>query len=424
MIDIKFLRENLTLVKENIKHKFQESKLNLLDEFVELDIIFHQNLSKINELVVIRDKISVGIKNKMENELSENTIDLDNEIKKINQEQDKIKLRFDEIVEQIPNIISDDTPIGKDENFNKEIGNFGKKHIFNFSLKNHIDLAENLNVVDFDSSRNLSGQGFYYLKADLALLNQALIAYAEDFMQKQGHLFIAPPFAVNKKACDGVISFNDFKDSIYKIENNDLYLIGSSELSLIAMLTNKVIDEEKLPLKLFSFSACFRLEKGSHGVNERGLFRVHQFDKVEQIIICKPTDSDKYFNDLLFNQKTLLLDLGFNVRYLQMCSGDLGDWKKKQVDIEVWSPIRNKYIELGSCSNLTETQAIGSNICAKTKCGDKYHVHTLNCTAISITRTLVAILENFQTEAGTIKIPEILQPYMYGKTEIKKNESF
>ncbi len=428
MLDIKYIRENKEEVIENIKKKFQEHKISSLEKLLALDVEYRETLKKANDLKHQRNKLTEEVAKRKHNK--EDATDVLEEVKALPEkikEMDKVlktlQNKIWELQITIPNIISPETPVGKDASENKEIKRFSEIKEYNFELKGHVEIAEQLGIVDFESSRNVSGKGFYFLLGDLALLNQALIRYAQDHMYKKGHTCIAPPLMINRDACN-IVSYEDFKESIFKIENKDLHLVASSELSLINLFKDKVIDDSKMPIKLFAFSPCFRQEIGSHGVDERGLFRVHQFDKVEQIIICRPEDSKKYFEEILQNQTGMLLELGFTLRHLEICTGDLGDMKDRMIDLEVWGPKRKDWIELGSCSNLNNAQSLKLNIKAKTKQGEKYIPHTLNNTALSTTRTLVAILENFQTKTGTIKIPEVLVPYMFGKTEIKRNENF
>jgi seryl-tRNA synthetase len=428
MLDIKYIRENKEEVIENIKKKFQEHKISSVEKLINLDEEYRENLKKANKLKNQRNILTEEVAKRKHNgqdatDVLEEVKSLPEKIKELDEILKKLQIEIWNLQITIPNIISPETPIGKDESENKEIKRFSEPKEYDFKLKGHVQIAEELGLVDFESSRNVSGKGFYFLKGDLALLNQALIRYAQDYMYKKGYICIAPPLMINRDACN-IVSYEDFKESIFKIENKDLHLVASSELSLINMFKDKVIDDSKMPIKLFAFSPCFRQEIGSHGVDERGLFRVHQFDKVEQIIVCRPDESRKYFEEILLNQTEMLLELGFTLRHLEICTGDLGDMKDRMIDLEVWGPKRKGWIELGSCSNLNNAQSLKLNIKAKTKQGEKYIPHTLNNTALSTTRTLVAILENFQTEKGTIKIPEVLVSYMYGKTEIMKNENF
>ena len=429
MIDIKFLRENLEIVKENLKKKFQESKSSSIDKVLELDIEYRNLIAEANELKHQRNKITEQIKIDKANkkdivDLIKKARELPSLIKEKDEVLKKLKIEISSILYTIPVIVSLETIVGEDESYNEEIKKYGPKpKVFDFDIKNHAELADSLNIADFDSSRDVSGKGFYYLKGDLALLNTALFNYARDKLYKKGYTYVLPPLMINKKSCEGVIDFDFFKDMVYKIQDEDLYLIGTSEHPLIAMFMDKIINLEKLPIKLYSFSTCFRKEIGSHGLDERGLFRLHQFDKVEQIIICDPKDSIKYFDELLNNTIEIFEGLEIPTRTLEICTGDLGDSKYRQIDVEVWSPRQKKYIEAGSCSNLWNSQAMGLNIKVKDK-DCKYYAHTLNDTAIANSRALVAILENNQTKDGTIKIPKVLVPYMYGKEEIKLNSSF
>jgi seryl-tRNA synthetase len=429
MLELKFIRENTKKVKENIKKKGKDFLLPLVDELISLDEEYRKGIILANDLKHQRNSVTENIAlNKQKglpvDDLLEKARQLPEKIKVVDEKQKELYERIIDIQKKIPNIISKKTPIGKDDTENKEIKRFGEPEKKDFPILNHGEIAEKLNVADFEAARNVSGKGFYYLKGDLALLNRALINYAQDFLNKKGYIYVLPPQMINKRACEGSVDFSFFKDMAYKIEGEDLYLIATSEHPLISMFVDKTIDEEKLPIKIFSFSSCFRKEIGSHGLDERGLFRLHQFDKVEQIIICKPEDSEKAYDELLKNTVKLFTSLELPTRTLEICTGDLGDLKYRSADVEVWSPRNNKYIEVASCSNLTSAQAVRLNIKAKTKQGEKYYVHTLNDTAVATSRALVAILENHQTKEGTIKIPKVLQKYMYGKTEIKRNEIF
>lgn len=427
MLSIKYIRENVEKVKENLKKKFKEDRSSLVEEVVFLDEQYRELIKEANDLKHKRNKITEEIsikKTKKEDvkSLIEQAKELPSKIKEIDKKKEELFLKIKNIEEKLPTIISKETPVGKDESENKEIKRFSEPKEYDFKLKGHAELAEELNLVDFDAARNVSGKGFYYLKGDLALLNQALIRYAQDYLYEKGFVCVATPLMINRDACN-IVSYEDFKESIFKIENKDLHLIASSELSLINIFKDKVIEEQKLPIRMFSFSPCFRQEIGSHGVDERGLFRVHQFDKVEQVVICAPEDVNKRFEELLNNQTEMLLNLGFTLRHLEICSGDLGDMKERMIDLEVWGPKRKAWIELGSCSNLNNSQSLKLNIKTKNK-NEKYYPYTLNNTGISSTRTIVAILENFQTKEGTIKIPKVLHKYMCGVTEIKKQEIF
>lgn len=429
MLELKFIRENPKKVKDNIKKKGKDFLLPLVDELLSLDEEYRKGIIVANDLKHQRNSVTENIAlNKQKglpvDELLEKARQLPGKIKVIDDKQKELYDKIIDIQKKIPNIISKKTPIGKDDTENKEIKRFGEPEKKDFPILNHGEIAEKLNIADFEASRNVSGKGFYYLKGDLALLNRALINYAQDFLYKKGFTYVLPPLMINKRACEGSVDFSFFKDMAYKIEGEDLYMIATSEHPLISMFVDKTIDEEKLPIKMFSYSSCFRKEIGSHGLDERGLFRLHQFDKVEQIVICKPEDSEKMYDELLKNTVKIFTSLELPTRTLEICTGDLGDLKYRSADVEVWSPRNNKYIEVASCSNLTGAQAVRLNIKAKTKQGEKYFVHTLNDTAVATSRALVAILENHQTKDGTIKIPKVLQKYMFGKTEIKRNDIF
>lgn len=429
MLEMKFIRENTKKVKENIRKKGKDILLPLVDEVIRLDEEYRTNIQVANDLKHKRNSVTEKIaENKQKGLPTEDLLaearQLPDKIKEIDDKQKELYERIIDIQKRIPNMMSKKTPIGKDENENKEIKRFGESEKKDFEVINHAEIAEKLNIADFEASRNVSGKGFYYLKGDLALLNRALINYTQDFLNKKGFTYVLPPQMINKRACEGSVDFSFFKDMAYKIEGEDLYMIATSEHPLISMFVDKTIDEEKLPIKMYSFSSCFRKEIGSHGLDERGLFRLHQFDKVEQIIICKPKDSEKAYDELLKNTVKIFTSLELPTRTLEICSGDLGDLKYRSADVEVWSPRNNKYIEVASCSNLTSAQAVRLNIKAKNKQGEKYYVHTLNDTAVATSRALVAILENHQTKDGTIRIPKVLQKYMYGKTEIKRNDIF
>ena len=429
MLELKFIRENTKKVKENIKKKGKDFLLPLVDELILLDEEYRKGIIVANDLKHQRNSVTDNIAiNKQKglpvDDLLEKARQLPGKIKEIDDKQKELYDKIIDIQKKIPNIISKKTPIGKDDTENKEIKRFGEPVKLDFEVINHGEIAEKLNIADFEASRTTSGKGFYYLKGDLALLNRALINYAQDFLYKKGFTYVLPPLMINKRACEGSVDFSFFKDMAYKIEGEDLYMIATSEHPLISMFVDKTIDEEKLPIKMFSYSSCFRKEIGSHGLDERGLFRLHQFDKVEQIVICKPEDSEKMYDELLKNTVKIFTSLELPTRTLEICTGDLGDLKYRSADVEVWSPRSQKYIEVASCSNLTGAQAVRLNIKAKTKQGEKYYVHTLNDTAVATSRALVAILENHQTKEGTIKIPKVLQKYMYGKTEIKRNDIF
>lgn len=416
MLDVHFIKENPSLVKENIKKKFQHHKLLLVAEIIEK---YEDWLTLKKETEILRARRNTLSKevNKLKKQ-KKDTSKILQEAKdlpqKITEKEDQtgiLKKRISEIQLQIPNIIHKSVPLGKDEAKNKPRKKYGVHKKFTFKIKNHVELTEQLGVADFESSARTSGKGFYFLQGRLAELNQALIRFGIDFMVKKKYTLIEPPLMVRKEVVDGVVSFEDFLDMIYKIENEDLYLIGTSEHSLIGKFINQTIPEEKLPIKLAAVSNCFRKEIGSHGVNEKGLWRTHQFSKVEQIVICKPEDSYKYFDELLKNSTEIYKKLKIPIRELEFCSGDLGDLKAKQVDVEVFRPTTKDYEEVGSCSNLTDAQARLLNIKIVNKKGEKRFAHTLNNTAIATSRAMVAILENFQLKDGSVKVPIVLQKY-------------
>jgi len=429
MLDIKYIRENKELVLENLKRKDQEHKSSSLDTLLVLDEKLRENIQTVNALKQRRNQITDEISKRKANkegidDLLAEAKTLPDKIDVLDKEQNQLREKILEIQKTIPNIVSKYTPSGKDGTENVEIKRFGEIPKFDFPLKSHGELAESLNIIDLDAARDNSGKGFYYLKGDLALLSSALMRYAQDFLAKKGYVYVLPPLMINRQATDGAVDMSFFNEMIYKIEGEDLYMIATSEHPVISMFVNKVIEEDKLPIKMYSYSTCFRKEIGSHGLDERGLFRLHQFDKVEQVVLCKPEDSEKIYDEILNNTFEIFTSLGLPTRIIEICTGDLGDLKYRSADIEAWSPRKNEFIEVGSCSNLTGAQATRLNIKAKTKASEKYFVHTLNNTAIANSRALVAILENYQTKQGTIKVPDVLVPYMYGKTEIKKNNIF
>jgi len=424
MLDIKFIRENPKLVKENIKRKFQNEKIKKVDELIEKDKKYRELLQKSEKLRSERNKITSEI-----NELKKQGKDISKvikkakeipeKIKKAEENQNQLKKEIIEIMLLIPNIISKDSPIGKDESENVEIKKAGKIKKFDFPVKNHVEIAENLGIIDFDSSAKVSGNGFYYLKNELALLNQALIRFAIDFMYKKGYSYIETPLMLNERSIFASMTKEEIQNSVYSIEDEDLNLIGTAEQSLLAMHAGQTISEEELPKKYFSYSMCFRKEIGSHGINEKGLWRTHQFNKVEQFIFCKPEESEKLYDELLKNSEEILKKLELPYRVLEICSGDLADWKFRSADLEVYRPTTKEYGEVMSLSNCTEYQARKLNIKCSDKQGNKRVLHTLNDTALASSRILVAILENFQNKDGSVDIPKVLQSYMNGIKKIK-----
>jgi seryl-tRNA synthetase len=425
MIDIKLIREDPELVKENIKKKFQNEKLPLVDKIKKLDDDWRKLKFKADKLRAIRNKISQMINNAKkdkDNNLANKFIKeakiLPDKIKKAEEKSEKLELQIKELMLQIPNIISKDAPIGKDETKNVVLKKSGKIPKFNFPVKNHVELIENLDIGDFDSSSRVSGKGFYYLKNQLATLNQALIRFAIDFMKSKGYEYIETPLMLNEKAIYASMSKQEIEDSVYSIEGENLNLIGTAEQSLLAMRSGEVIPEKELPKKYFSYSMCFRKEIGSHGINEKGLWRTHQFNKVEQFIFCKPEDSEKLYDELLKNSEEILRLLELPFRVLEMCSGDLADWKFRSADLEVYRPTTKDYGEVMSLSNCTEYQARKLDIKMIDKQGNRKILHTLNDTALASSRIMVAILENNQKKDGSIKIPKVLHKYC-GFKEIK-----
>lgn len=425
MLDIKYVRENRDLVKENLKKRFQEGKIPLVDELLDKDSSWRSIKKEIDELRSSRNKLSQQVNDlkKAGQDISETLAKVKDIPKQIAQKEDeaeKLTNRITEILMDLPNMLHESVPIGRDDKENVPGKEINEKRKFDFELKNHAELAENLNVGDFETSSDITGQGFYILKNELALLNQALIRYAQDFMYKKGYSYIETPLMIREKIVNGVMSFTEKDSMMYKLEGEDLYLIGTSEHSLIGMFMNKTIKEEDLPLKIYSYSMCFRKEGGAHGLDEKGLFRTHQFNKVEQIIISKPEDSYNYYDELLNNTLELFKALDLPLRTIECCSGDLAGLKAKSEDVEVFSPRRDAFIEVASCSNLTDNQARRLNIRAVDKHGNRYYPHTLNDTAIATSRVLVAILENNQQADGSVLIPKVLQPYMHNITVIKR----
>ncbi|GIU69445.1 MAG: serine--tRNA ligase [Candidatus Woesearchaeota archaeon] len=428
MIDIKLLRENPELIKSNILKKFQNQKLTLVDKALELD-------KKIRDLKSKKDILrhERNIKSEEINRLKKEGKD----IKKLIEEVKNIPIRIKETESellmleeelrlallQIPNIIHESVPIGKDASENVEEARYGHYRIFDFEVKSHVEIAELLGVADFDSSAKTSGNGFYYIEDSLALLNQALIRFGIDKMVSKGFRYIETPLMVNKEVITNVTDLHDMKNQIFKIDGEELYLIGTSEHSMIGRYINTVINEDNLPIKNTSYSMCFRKEIGSHGIDEKGLFRTHQFNKIEMIVLCKPEESMKFFEEMKNITVDIFTELEIPIRVLKICSGDLGDLKHCQVDIEAWSPRKKEYFEVGSCSNLTDAQARRLNIKYSDKHNNKQFVHTLNNTAIATSRAMVAILENFQNKDGSIDIPKVLQKYMYGIKKITKQQN-
>lgn len=425
MIDIKLIRENPKLIKENIKKKFQDKKIKLVDEIIKKDEEWRKLKYQADNLRKQRNKISEQInqaKKAKDNKAAEKLINqakkIPEEITKLEEKESKLENEIEQLLLQIPNIISKKTPIGKDETENKVIKKSGKIPKFTFPVKNHVELSEALNIADFESSAKVSGKGFYYLKNELALLNQALIRLAIDFMKKKGFEYIEAPLMLNQKAIFASMDKQAIEQSVYSIKDEDLNLIGTAEQSLLAMHSGNILKEEELPKKYFSYSMCFRKEVGAHGINEKGLWRTHQFNKVEQFVFCKPEDSEKIYDELLKNSEEILKTLELPYRILEICSGDLADWKFRSTDLEVYRPTTKEYGEVMSLSNCTDYQARKLNIKCIDKHGNRRILHTLNNTGLATSRIIVALLENNQQKDGSIKIPKALWKHT-GFKEIK-----
>lgn len=426
MIDIKLIRENSELVKENIKKKFQDKKLGIVDKVVELDKQFRECKLKGDNLRALKNKKSseIGIlmkdgKKEEANRIKEEISSYSKEMKELEEKEIILEQQIKEKMMVIPNIIDESVPIGKDESFNVEIEKFGDPIVPNYEIPYHADILASFNGLDKESAGRTSGNGFYYLMGDAARLSSAMLSYARDFMIDKGFTYCIPPFMIRSDVVSGVMSFDEMDAMMYKIEGEDLYLIGTSEHSMIGKFKNQIIKEEQLPITLTSYSPCFRKEVGAHGIEERGIYRVHQFEKQEMVVLCKPEDSMDWYNKMWKYTVELFRSLDIPVRTLECCSGDLADLKVKSCDIEAWSPRQQKYFEVGSCSTLGDAQARRLGIRAKSMNGN-YYLHTLNNTVLASTRALIALLENNYQEDGTIKIPKVLQPYMGGKTEIKR----
>ena len=424
MIDIKFLRENPDAVKENIKKKFQDYKLPLVDQVIELDEQSRAVKKQADELRSNRNKISKQIgsfmaqgKNVEGMALKEEVTKQAQQLAELEKQESDLSAKVTEIMMQIPNIIDQSVPICKDDSQNVEIERFGDPFVPDFEIPYHTEIMEKFNGIDLDSARKVAGNGFYYLMGDIARLHSAVIAYARDFMINRGFTYCVPPFMIRSNVVTGVMSFEEMDAMMYKIEGEDLYLIGTSEHSMIGKFIDTINDESKLPYTLTSYSPCFRKEKGAHGIEERGVYRIHQFEKQEMIVICKPEDSMMWYDKLWKNTVDLFRSMDIPVRTLECCSGDLADLKVKSVDVEAWSPRQKKYFEVGSCSNLGDAQARRLGIRTKGENGT-YLVHTLNNTVLASPRGLIAFLENNVNEDGSVNIPVALRPYMGGKEKV------
>ena len=426
MIDIKLIRTNPELVKENIKKKFQDEKLELVDKVVEMDKKFRETKVECDDLRNKRKTMSKtigGFMAKGQKDEAERVKAEVTEIGKLLEEKEALEVKLEadirEIMLVIPNIIDESVPIGKDDSENVEVEKFGEPFVPDFEVPYHVDIMENLNGIDIDSARKTSGSGFYYLCGDIALLQSCILSYARDFMVDKGFTYYIPPFMIRSDVVTGVMSFAEMGDMMYKIEGEDLYLIGTSEHSMIGKFIDTIIPESELPKTLTSYSPCFRKEVGSRGIEERGVYRIHQFEKQEMVVVCKPEDSMDWFKKLYENTVEFFRSLDIPVRTLECCSGDLADLKVKSIDVEAWSPRQKKYFEVGSCSNLGDAQARRLGIRIKTEDGSKYFPHTLNNTVVAPPRMLIAFLENNLNEDGSIRIPKALQRYMR-KEVIKK----
>ena len=425
MIDIKFLRENPDAVKENIKKKFQDHKLHLVDDVIELDVKSRQVKQMADNLRSNRNKLSKEIGNLMKqgkreegNALKEEVSRQAEKLKNLENQEAELSANVTEIMMRIPQIIDPDVPIGKDDSENVEIERFGEPVVPEFEVPYHTDIMEALNGIDLDAARKVAGNGFYYLMGDIARLHSAVISYARDFMIDRGFTYCVPPFMIRSNVVTGVMSFAEMDSMMYKIEGEDLYLIGTSEHSMIGKFIDTIHNEDQLPYTLTSYSPCFRKEKGAHGIEERGVYRIHQFEKQEMIVVCKPDESKMWFDMLWQNTVDLFRSLDIPVRTLECCSGDLADLKVRSLDVEAWSPRQKKYFEVGSCSNLGDAQARRLKIRVNGENG-KYFAHTLNNTVVAPPRMLIAFLENNLNEDGSINIPVALRPYMGGKEIIK-----
>ena len=425
MLDLKFVRENPDIVKQNIKNKFQDKKIPLVDEVIELDAKNRAAKKEADDLRANKNKIAKQIgalmgqgKKEEAEELKKQVAEQSARLSELEEQEKDLGERILKIMMTIPNIIDPSVPIGKDDSANVEIERFGEPVVPDFEIPYHTEIMEKFNGIDLDSARKVAGNGFYYLMGDIARLHSAVIAYARDFMIDRGFTYCIPPFMIRSNVVTGVMSFDEMDAMMYKIEGEDLYLIGTSEHSMIGKFIDTVVPEEELPKTLTSYSPCFRKEKGAHGIEERGVYRIHQFEKQEMIVVCKPEDSKMWYDKLWKNTVDLFRSMDIPVRTLECCSGDLADLKVKSVDVEAWSPRQKKYFEVGSCSNLGDAQARRLKIRVNGKDG-KYFAHTLNNTVVAPPRMLIAFLENNLQADGSVRIPEVLRPYMGGKSEIR-----
>ena len=425
MLDIKFVRNNPDVVKQNIKNKFQDEKLPLVDEVIELDKRNREIKQEVEALRAEKNKASKEIgammaQKKIEEAevLKKKVAESNGRINELSEEEKEVEEKLKKNMMIIPNIIDPSVPIGKDDSENIEVERFGEPVVPDFEVPYHTDIMESFNGIDLDAARRVAGNGFYYLMGDIARLHSAVISYARDFMINRGFTYCVPPFMIRSNVVTGVMSFAEMDSMMYKIEGEDLYLIGTSEHSMIGKFIDTMLEEKQLPQTLTSYSPCFRKEKGAHGIEERGVYRIHQFEKQEMIVVCKPEESKIWYDKLWQNTVDLFRSLDIPVRTLECCSGDLADLKVKSCDVEAWSPRQKKYFEVGSCSNLGDAQARRLGIRVKGEDGTKYFAHTLNNTVVAPPRMLIAFLENNLQEDGSVKIPKALQPYMGGTEKL------
>ncbi len=425
MLDIKFLRENPDAVKENMKKKFQEAKIPLVNEVILEDKELRQVQQHADDLRAQRKKISKQIgalmgqgKKEEAEEVKQQVRNMADELEALEEKEESLRESVRHKMMMIPNMIDETVPIGKNDEENVELKKFGEPLVPDFEIPYHTEIMEKLNGIDLEAARKVAGNGFYYLTGDIARLHSAILSYARDFMIGRGFTYVIPPYMIRSNVVDGVMSFEEMDGMMYKIEGEDLYLIGTSEHSMIGRFIDSIIDEKELPYTLTSYSPCFRKEKGAHGIEERGVYRIHQFEKQEMIVVCKPEESKEWFVKLYTNTVDFFRTLDIPVRTLECCSGDLADLKSKSVDVEAWSPRQKKYFEVGSCSNLTDAQARRLKIRVRGENGEKYFAHTLNNTCVAPPRMLIAFLENNLQEDGSVLIPEALQPYMGGQKKI------
>ncbi len=426
MLDIRFLRENPEVVKQNIRNKFQDNKLPLVDEVIALDIRNREIKMEVEGLRAEKNKISKQIgacmaqgKREEAEEFKRQVAANAQRVEDLSKEEKEVEEKIKKIMMTIPNIIDPSVPIGKDDSENVEVERFGEPVVPDFEIPYHTEIMAKFNGIDLDAAGRVAGNGFYYLMGDIARLHSAMTAYARDFMIDKGFTYCIPPFMIRSNVVTGVMSFAEMENMMYKIEGEDLYLIGTSEHSMIGKFIDTLNDEETLPQTLTSYSPCFRKEKGAHGIEERGVYRIHQFEKQEMIVVCKPEESMDWYEKMWRYTVELFRSMDIPVRQLECCSGDLADLKVKSCDVEAWSPRQKKYFEVGSCSNLGDAQARRLGIRVKGADGKKYFAHTLNNTVVAPPRMLIAFLENNLQADGSIRIPEVLRPYMGGKTEIR-----